>query len=66
MKRLVSFRKLKIFSGLEFLKRSFKLFGNILGKFSKPVYENVFDCERYFACWAYGVCGGLLLGGVSG
>ena len=43
MKWLVSFRKLKISSGLEFLKRSFKLFGNFLANLSKPVtvYEHI-------------------------
>ena len=54
MKRLISFRKLKISSGLEFLKRFFKLFvWYCFGANSfEPVtvYENVFDCERYFAC----------------
>ena len=55
MKRLISLRKLKISSGLEFLKRFFKLFVCLVMFWvnsSEPVtvYENVFDCERYFAC----------------
>ena len=57
MMSLVSFLKLKIFSGLVFLKRFFK-FSNLVVfwvNLSKlvTVYENMFDCEGYFACWAY-------------
>ena len=50
LKKRVSFRKLKISSGLVFLKRSFKLlvwknFSAILSQLV-TIYENVFDCEE--------------------
>ena len=55
MKRLVSFRKLKISSSLVFLKLLvWSYFGQVCLNLS--VYENVFDCEGYFVCWAYWGC----------
>ena len=69
MKRLVSFRKLKISSGFMFLKRFLScLSDSVSVNLSKPVtvYESVFDCQGYLVSCTYCKEGFCPLEGVSG